>query len=34
MSAPTANGSALYLPEVETRHQPGIYHDLITAARA
>jgi uncharacterized peroxidase-related enzyme len=34
MSAPTAKGSALYLPDVETRHQPGIYHDLITTARA
>ena len=34
MSAPTANAPALYLPEVERRHQPGIYHDLIAAARA
>ena len=32
MSAPTAKG-ALYLPDVETRHQPGTYHDLISAAR-
>ena len=34
MSAPTVKASALYLPEVEGRHQPGIYHDLIAAARA
>jgi uncharacterized peroxidase-related enzyme len=34
MSAPTAKEAALYLPDVEARHQPGIYHDLITAARA
>jgi uncharacterized peroxidase-related enzyme len=34
MSAPTAKRDTLYLPEVETRHQPGIYHDLITTARA
>lgn len=34
MSAPIAKETALYLPDVETHHQPGIYHDLITAARA
>jgi uncharacterized peroxidase-related enzyme len=34
MSAPTARGAALFLPEVESRHQPGTYHDLIAAARA
>jgi uncharacterized peroxidase-related enzyme len=31
MSEPTA---ALYLPEVEARHQPGVYKTLIDAARA
>jgi alkylhydroperoxidase/carboxymuconolactone decarboxylase family protein YurZ len=34
MSAPTGRDTALYLPDVETRHQPGTYHDLIAAARA
>jgi uncharacterized peroxidase-related enzyme len=34
MSAPTDRDTALHLPEVETRHQPGTYHDLIAAARA
>ena len=30
----TAPAPALYLPDVETRHQPGTYADLVTAARA
>jgi uncharacterized peroxidase-related enzyme len=34
MSVPTAKAAALYLPDVESRHQPGVYHDLITTARA
>lgn len=34
MSAATRNSSSLYLPEVEANPQPGIYRDLITAARA
>ena len=28
------SGAALYLPEVEARHQRGIYHDLVASARA
>jgi uncharacterized peroxidase-related enzyme len=34
MSAPARNSAALYLPAVENRHQPGIYRDLVAAARA
>jgi uncharacterized peroxidase-related enzyme len=34
MSAATPSRTALYLPEAEARHQPGIYHDLIASARA
>ena len=34
MPAPAGRDTALYLPGVETRHQPGTYHDLIAAARA
>jgi len=33
MSAPVRNQAALFLPEVEARHQPGIYRDLIASAR-
>src|SRR6185503_3207580 len=31
MSAPIAKETALYVPDVESRHQPGTYHDLIAA---
>jgi uncharacterized peroxidase-related enzyme len=34
MSAPARSSAALYLPAVENRHQPGIYRDLVAAARA
>lgn len=30
--APSRPG--LFLPDVESRHQPGIYHDLVASARA
>ena len=30
----TAPAPALHLPDVETRHQPGTYADLVAAARA
>jgi uncharacterized peroxidase-related enzyme len=30
----SASAPALYLPEVEARHQPGTYADLVAAARA
>ena len=33
MSAPTASRAALYLPAVEANPQPGIYRDLVSAAR-
>ena len=33
MSAGTPSTPPLYLPDVERQHQPGIYHDLIAAAR-
>jgi uncharacterized peroxidase-related enzyme len=34
MSAPSDKLASLYLPEIESNHQPGIYRDLIQAARA
>ena len=34
MSAPTPSVKSLYLPGVESNPQPGIYQDLIAAARA
>jgi uncharacterized peroxidase-related enzyme len=34
MSAPTDKAASLYLPDVEANPQPGIYRDLIQAARA
>jgi uncharacterized peroxidase-related enzyme len=33
MSGTTRSTPSLYLPDVERHHQPGIYHDLIAAAR-
>jgi uncharacterized peroxidase-related enzyme len=33
MSDATRSTSALYLPDVEANHQPGIYRDLIASAR-
>jgi len=33
MSGPARSSASLYLPTVETSHQPGIYRDLIAAAR-
>ena len=34
MSAEAPSRTALYLPEVEIRHQPGVYRELIASARA
>jgi uncharacterized peroxidase-related enzyme len=33
MSAATGNSPSLYLPDIEANHQPGVYRDLIAAAR-
>ena len=33
MSGATRSTPALYLPDVEANHQPGIYRDLIASAR-
>jgi uncharacterized peroxidase-related enzyme len=34
MSDEAPSRTALYLPEVEIRHQPGVYRELIASARA
>jgi hypothetical protein len=33
MSGATRSTPSLYLPDVEAKHQPGIYRDLIASAR-
>jgi uncharacterized peroxidase-related enzyme len=33
MSGAMGNSPSLYLPDVEANHQPGVYRDLIAAAR-
>lgn len=34
MTPPPVDAPALYLPDVEARHQPGAYATLVAAARA